>query len=216
MPPPRKRAERFADDKSIAFARRGQLRSASYLLVLIMFWFFCLQLTSIGLFTSGFLLSRIVLDNVSNCTSPIDLQAQVDGCWHPKSFEKAVVVLIDALRWDFLVPPDIGQEQLFCHNAFSLPLELSKTSPSNAVIYKFLADPPTTTIQRLKGMTTGSLPTFVDAGSNFGGAAITEDNLIGQLHSLNKTIAFAEHDDTWMDLFRSLFACLSVRILQCT
>ena len=33
---------------------------------------------------------------------------------------------------------------------------------------RFLADPPTTTMQRLKGLTTGSLPTFIDMASNFG------------------------------------------------
>ena len=45
------------------------------------------------------------------------------------------------------------------------------------------ADPPTTTMQRLKALTTGSLPTFVDAGSNFASSAIVEDNLIKQLSS---------------------------------
>ena len=32
---------------------------------------------------------------------------------------------------------------------------------------RFLADPPTTTMQRLKGLTTGSLPTFIDVSANF-------------------------------------------------
>jgi phosphatidylinositol glycan class O len=41
-----------------------------------------------------------------------------------------------------------------------------------------MADAPTTTMQRLKGMMTGGLPTFIDAGSNFESAAITEDNII--------------------------------------
>lgn len=36
-------------------------------------------------------------------------------------------------------------------------------------------------MQRLKALTTGSLPTFIDAGSNFASYAIVEDNLIKQL-----------------------------------
>ena len=36
--------------------------------------------------------------------------------------------------------------------------------PQQTALFRFIADPPTTTMQRLKGLTTGSLPTFVDAG----------------------------------------------------
>jgi len=36
-------------------------------------------------------------------------------------------------------------------------------------------------MQRLKGLTTGGLPTFVDIGKNFGSSAIEEDNIIDQL-----------------------------------
>jgi predicted AlkP superfamily pyrophosphatase or phosphodiesterase len=32
-------------------------------------------------------------------------------------------------------------------------------------------------MQRLKGLTTGSLPTFIDVGSNFGSSAISEDSI---------------------------------------
>ena len=44
-----------------------------------------------------------------------------------------------------------------------------------------MADPPTTTMQRLKALTTGSLPTFIDAGSNFATNEINEDNIIDQV-----------------------------------
>ena len=46
----------------------------------------------------------------------------------------------------------------------------------------------------------GSLPTFVDAGSNFASAEIREDNVIAQLKSRGKTVVFMG-DDTWMGLF---------------
>ncbi|XP_067933838.1 GPI ethanolamine phosphate transferase 3-like [Watersipora subatra] len=71
-------------------------------------------------------------------------------------------------------------------------------------LYKFIADPPTTTMQRLKGLTTGSLPTFVDAGSNFASSEINEDNIIQQLINNNKSVVFMG-DDTWESLYPGRF-----------
>lgn len=82
--------------------------------------------------------------------------------------------------------------------------DLLQHRPKNARLYKFTADPPTTTLQRLKGLTTGSLPTFVDAGSNFASAEITEDNFIDQLVRLGKKVTFLG-DDTWTNLFPGRF-----------
>lgn len=69
---------------------------------------------------------------------------------------------------------------------------------------KFLADPPTTTLQRLKGMTTGSLPTFIDMGSNFATPEINEDNVIDQIYVNNLTAVFMG-DSTWTELFPKSF-----------
>ena len=50
--------------------------------------------------------------------------------------------------------------------------------PKNSRLYRFVADPPTVTMQRLKGLTTGGLPTFIDFKDNFGSSTnIEEDNL---------------------------------------
>lgn len=54
--------------------------------------------------------------------------------------------------------------------------------PNNTRFMKFVADAPTTTLQRLKGITTGSLPTFIDVGSNFATSEMNEDNFIDQVH----------------------------------
>lgn len=53
--------------------------------------------------------------------------------------------------------------------------------PQHSRFMKLVADAPTTTLQRLKGITTGSLPTFIDIGSNFATAEINEDNIIEQV-----------------------------------
>ncbi|KAH9514496.1 hypothetical protein Btru_025446 [Bulinus truncatus] len=59
-------------------------------------------------------------------------------------------------------------------------------------------------MQRLKGLTTGSLPTFVDAGANFKSYEITEDTFIEQMVKQNKKIKFFG-DDTWLGLFPNKF-----------
>jgi phosphatidylinositol glycan class O len=129
------------------------------------------------------------------------------GCWHPRSFEKAVVIIVDALRYDFTVPfrPQTKDDKPHhYHNALPVFYETAVQQPHNAFLLPFIADPPTTTLQRLKGLTTGTLPTFIDAGSNFAGTAIDEDNLVAQLRNAGKTIVHLG-DDTWHALFPGYF-----------
>lgn len=78
--------------------------------------------------------------------------------------------------------------------------ELASQNPSSARIFKAIADPPTTSLQRLKGLTTGGLPTFVDVGNSFGAPAIIEDNLLHQFVQNGKRVVMMG-DDTWMQLF---------------
>lgn len=167
-----------------------------------------LHALGIFFFTKGFLLTRLVLDYKSECASPpIDLAGSSpgnhdDGCWHPKTFDKAVVIIIDALRYDFTVPRE-GTPHHF-HNALKVLHETAVQQPETAFLLPFIADPPTATLQRLKGLTTGTLPTFIDLGSNFGGTAIEEDNLVAQLRDAGKTLVHLG-DDTWHSLFPGYF-----------
>ena len=159
-------------------------------------------------FTKGFLLTRLVLDEKSDCASPpLQLSNRgtgslSNGCWHPKTFDKAVVIIIDALRYDFTVPFS-GKPHYF-HNALTVLDETARQSPERAFLLPFIADPPTATLQRLKGLTTGTLPTFVDVGSNFAGTAIEEDNLVAQLRDAGKNLVHLG-DDTWHSLFPGYF-----------
>lgn len=180
-------------------------------------WLLCIHIVGIVYFTSGFLLTRLVLDDKSSCAvNPVEATVNWDvnvlsdwkgrgtvdgGCWHPKTFERAVLVIIDALRYDFAVP--VADDAEF-HNAFPFLYETAVKSPNNAFLRPFIADPPTTTLQRLKGLTTGTLPTFIDIGSNFAGTAIEEDNLLLQLRDAGKKIVHLG-DDTWDALFPGHF-----------
>ncbi|OBT48113.1 hypothetical protein VE00_01015 [Pseudogymnoascus sp. WSF 3629] len=172
-------------------------------------WLFLANAAGIYFFTKGFLLTRLVLEEHSTCEVPPRAYtpgSAGEGCWHPRSFEKAVVVIVDALRYDFAVPVNGTEEQpaLACHNALPFLYETAVKEPHNAFLLPFIADPPTTTLQRLKGLTTGTLPTFIDAGSNFAGTAIEEDNLLAQLKVAGKRIAHLG-DDTWTALFPGYF-----------
>ncbi|KAI6880635.1 hypothetical protein KC318_g18662, partial [Hortaea werneckii] len=190
-----------------------QFKAQHGLLVLFFVLLLIFHGIGIGLFLNGFLLSRLVLQDRSECAvPPIELPGYTAGsvergCWHPKGFDKAVVIIVDALRYDFTVPfqPKPGDEQPhYFHNALPVLYETSVQQPNNAFLRPFIADPPTTTLQRLKGLTTGTLPTFIDAGSNFAGTAIDEDNLVEHLFHAGKKVVHLG-DDTWHSLFPGYF-----------
>ncbi|KAI9864579.1 MAG: mannose-ethanolamine phosphotransferase gpi13 [Trichoglossum hirsutum] len=190
-----------------------QFKASHGLLVGFLLWICFLHASGIYFFTKGFLLTRLVLDHKSRCNAPpIELPNDYDygspsnGCWHPKTFDKAVIIIVDALRYDFTVPfsgTNTEAPQHF-HNALSVLYESASQRPGNALLLPFIADPPTATLQRLKGLTTGTLPTFVDLGSNFAGTAIEEDNLVAQLRDAGKNIVQLG-DDTWTSLFPGYF-----------
>ncbi|CAN9391356.1 unnamed protein product [Alternaria alternata] len=209
----------------------GQVHFKAQHGIIIAFFTFILILHVLGiyLFTSGFLLTRLVLDHKSECALPPIDSANAytagdaeKGCWHPKTFNKAVVIIVDALRYDFTVPfpeqfepidlavaaenpsqaPPVAPRHF--HNAFPVLYETAKNQPQNAFLLPFIADPPTATMQRLKGLTTGTLPTFIDVGSNFAGQEIEEDNLVGQMKNASKRMVHLG-DDTWHALFPNYF-----------
>ncbi|KAJ3399859.1 mannose-ethanolamine phosphotransferase gpi13 [Chytriomyces hyalinus] len=154
-----------------------------------------LQAGAVTLFGAGFLLSRIELPNVTPSST-----------LHPPRFKRAVIVLIDALRFDFTHWDESITEADAPYYKNKLPILHDKllNEPANSLLFRVRADPPTTTMQRLKALVTGTLPTFVDAGSNFGSSSISEDNLISQLVSHGRRLLFMG-DDTWIGLFPSQF-----------
>ncbi|XP_004677813.1 PREDICTED: GPI ethanolamine phosphate transferase 3 [Condylura cristata] len=185
--------------------------------LLFLLWVSFLFYAGIALFTSGFLLTRLELTNHSSCQElpgprflPWRSQGEPGACWMASRFSRVVLVLIDALRFDFAQPQ---QSEVPGAPPVSLPFlgklgtlqRILEIQPHHARLYQSKADPPTTTMQRLKALTTGSLPTFVDAGSNFASYAIVEDNLIKQLTSAGRRVVFMG-DDTWKDLFPGAFS----------
>ena len=97
-------------------------------------------------------------------------------------------MLVDALKYDFGVFDENLQNPKSYQNRLPVLHELMNQQPDHSRLLKFIADPPTTTLQRLKGMTTGSLPTFIDIGSNFASPEINEDNIIDQVCSIMRLL----------------------------
>lgn len=163
-------------------------------------------------FTSGFLLNRVVRPERAECIYCTDSDCNVEQllqnpdaaattCLRRKS--RVVLLVVDALKYDFARwHNDNSSASSYHRNKLPIIHELLQNQPMNSRLYKFIADPPTTTMQRLKGLTTGSLPTFIDVGSNFAAENIDEDNIVDQ--NTAKGIVFMG-DDTWTNLFPGKF-----------
>ncbi|KAG7086467.1 hypothetical protein E1B28_002418 [Marasmius oreades] len=151
------------------------------------------HLTGLYLFKNGFLLTRLALTEITSLNRTL-----------PATHSRTVLLIIDALRFDFVSPDPPSPPSPYHHNILTLPRQLTAKYPRNSFLFNAYADPPTTTLQRIKGITTGSLPTFVDLGNNFGASSIAEDSIIKQLRIAGKTCAFMG-DDTWMSVFPDSF-----------
>jgi GPI ethanolamine phosphate transferase 3 subunit O len=145
--------------------------SAKWLAFSVLLYVFFLHASTLYLFTRGFLLTRLSLSNVSSCST----------CTLPPAHSRLILLIIDALRFDFLAPEPAITPSPHYHNVLTLPSLLTSQYPTHSFLFNTFADPPTATLQRIKGITTGSLPTFVDVGSNFGGSQITEDSIVRQM-----------------------------------
>lgn len=188
-------------------------------LILLIFIVFC-HAVGLLVFCKGFLLKRVVIPEYSHCslqTHPnnsfqngrSDLDVLVSCTEYPRRFKRVVWLLIDALRYDFLEyrdadlmdPPEVPVYR----NKVPYVRDLLREKPRNAKLFRFVADPPTTTMQRLKALATGGLPTFIDISNNFNSYEILEDNLIYQSRKNSRNVTFMG-DDTWLGLYPNLFS----------
>ncbi|GAA5837763.1 hypothetical protein JCM5353_008275 [Sporobolomyces roseus] len=164
-----------------------------------------ISLTCLGFvsFFKGFFPVKPLLPGYNNPTSYSHATSNIltshEGLQdsNEKPFSRLVFMLVDALRSDFVFGPDSNM-----HFARSL------VASGRAIPYTAIAQPPTVTLPRLKGLTTGSNPTFLDAilniadeGSN-SAALENTDSWIRQFAKREKEtkIVFAG-DDTWLRLF---------------
>ncbi|XP_039401118.1 GPI ethanolamine phosphate transferase 2 isoform X4 [Mauremys reevesii] len=110
-------------------------------------------------------------------------------------FKKAVIVLIDALRDDFVFGSKGKQ---------FMPYTTQLVEKGTCHSFIAEAKPPTVTMPRIKALMTGSIPGFIDVIMNLNSPALLEDNLIWQAKTAGKRIIFYG-DDTWVKLFPKHF-----------
>lgn len=139
-------------------------------LLFLFLWVCSLYTIGILVFTKGFLLKRVVIPDKSQCNTSermwtvnskkndfIERSSLNRSCSLPPTFSKAVLLIIDALRYDFALYNESLERNktLPYQNKLTVIHEVLTKSPQNGRLYRFIADPPTTTMQRLKGLTTG-------------------------------------------------------------
>jgi predicted AlkP superfamily pyrophosphatase or phosphodiesterase len=148
------------------------------------------------LFLNGFLLTRRVILKNSNGIIPLS---------KPNEFKQIILIIIDALRYDFIKPNNNNSIINNYQNQMPFIRKLLETKSKQSILLKLIADPPTTTLQRLKALTTGTLPTFIDISYNFIGYEIEEDNILNQLkkNSYRRNISLLG-DDTWLALYPNI------------
>ncbi|XP_043530184.1 GPI ethanolamine phosphate transferase 2 isoform X1 [Chiloscyllium plagiosum] len=110
-------------------------------------------------------------------------------------FGKVVIMLVDALREDFVFGPKGRQ---------FMPYTRHMVEHGSSLSFIAKAWPPTVTMPRIKAMMTGRIPGFIDVVMNLNSPTLLEDNLIWQVKSAGKRIMFYG-DDTWIRLFPDHF-----------
>ncbi|KAG2713259.1 hypothetical protein I3760_04G168800 [Carya illinoinensis] len=192
-------------------------RSRKWEQIRVFFLILLLHGVAILIFTRGFLLTRTELPFYSHCSdlsqspcfstsssSSSTSSPNSSRCWTKPVIDRVVIIILDALRFDFVAPSTFFEVSKPWMDKSRVIQKLASERGSSARIFKAIADPPTTSLQRLKGLTTGGLPTFIDVGNSFGAPAIVEDNFIHQLVQNGKRVVMMG-DDTWTQLFPNHF-----------
>nr|UJH94431.1 GPI7 [Starmerella bombicola] len=114
-------------------------------------------------------------------------------------FQRVIFMVVDAMRSDFVY----SESKSFMPNTH----KLIRDGFSHA--FTAFSDPPTVTLPRIKGLTTGASPNFLDAVINIAESDTastlqSQDSWIHQLKAQNKTLHMFG-DDTWLKLFPDTF-----------
>ncbi|KAF0642608.1 hypothetical protein FPSE5266_08630 [Fusarium pseudograminearum] len=114
-------------------------------------------------------------------------------------FDRLIFMVVDALRSDFVYSDTSG---------FSYVQSLIRDG--SAMPFTANARSPTVTMPRIKSMTTGSIPSFVDLILNFdegdtSSTLASQDTWLAQIkaHGMGKLLMYG--DDTWLKLFPNTF-----------
>lgn len=166
--------------------------------------------------------------------NPLNLPTEARS-WAPAPFKRVIALVLDAWRFDWsFYHPEWAEWASFdersapfhvkkivkgpsskpLHHAYNnYPLlHNSLISPKSHAynrLFRVLADAPTMTTQRLRGMMCGDVPPFFDLSRSLAGAVDLQDSLLQQLHQSGRRIAVLG-DDTWDRLFGEYIATILI------
>ncbi|XP_048511974.1 GPI ethanolamine phosphate transferase 2-like isoform X6 [Athalia rosae] len=158
----------------------------------------CVTLFSTLLFLYGFFPLNYQDDGIANMHDVPDHVEHIrvnNQLLYKPVIRKLIIMVIDGLRWDFVAGP-IGKS--------AMPFTRQLIGDNSACLLRTKVGFPTVTMPRIKAITTGSAPTFVDVVLNFGSKKISGDSLLLQAKNHGHKLIFYG-DDTWLKLFPDLF-----------
>ncbi|KAJ5932714.1 Alkaline phosphatase-like alpha/beta/alpha [Penicillium verrucosum] len=143
-------------------------------------------------FSSGFFPYKPLIPGLAN------FDETGENVTAPAVFDKVIFMVVDALRSDFVYSNDSGF--LFTQSLIRSGAALPFTAYASA---------PTVTMPRLKAITTGSVPSFLDVILNIAESDTTstlayQDTWLAQLKAIGGRLVMYG-DDTWLKLFPGMF-----------
>ncbi|XP_070228939.1 GPI ethanolamine phosphate transferase 2 isoform X4 [Bos mutus] len=158
-----------------------------------------IEVLGVALFLRGFFPAPVFSGAERQAESPApEPSAGASSNWTelpPPLFSKVVILLIDALRDDFV----FGSK-----GVKFMPYTTYLVEKGSSLSFVAEAKPPTVTMPRIKALLTGSLPGFIDVVRNLNSPTLMEDNVITRAKAAGKRIIFYG-DETWVKLFPKHF-----------
>ncbi|XP_052497567.1 GPI ethanolamine phosphate transferase 2 isoform X4 [Budorcas taxicolor] len=158
-----------------------------------------IEVLGVALFLRGFFPAPVFSGAERQAESPApEPSAGATSNWTelpPPLFSKVVIMLIDALRDDFV----FGSK-----GVKFMPYTTYLVEKGSSLSFVAEAKPPTVTMPRIKALLTGSLPGFIDVVRNLNSPTLLEDNVITRAKAAGKRIIFYG-DETWVKLFPKHF-----------
>lgn len=109
--------------------------------------------------------------------------------------KRIVIMVIDAFRWNFVAENTMKD---------SMPILQSLIENKLSCLLQGKVNPPTVTMPRIKAVTSGTVPSFIDVALNLGGNAVIGDSILKQAKNQGHKLIFYG-DDTWLKLFPKTF-----------
>ncbi|XP_077434005.1 GPI ethanolamine phosphate transferase 2, catalytic subunit [Vanacampus margaritifer] len=172
-----------------------KVRSSAFASLILIF-----EVVGVALFLRGFLSESVKSSQSSKSTLDLPPEPLSEGSHNSSHipqplFNRVVIMLIDGMRQDFLFG---------ANGRSNMPYTRQLVERGSTLSYVARAKFPTVTMPRIKALTTGSIPAFVEFVMNLNSPSLLEDNLIWQAKTAGKKMIFYG-DWTWLRLFPKHF-----------